>query len=297
MTLKSLKVKNELCYCWNDMIYLENFDEKFVKVVKRESRIDADIYYVSYEIKSSENKRINALYLIVRDLLGKIELIKGSKDKYLVIDGSNKKVLDVFEHVGAKIDKINSDNDFFGIKASNKIIDYDKLRLCTDLELPIEKLIEFHSLTVVVTLWLKAKEIVELKNVAFDKLSMQDGEYDAKYSLKDYVIEYNGGGFWLTISDLKGYFTIVNGVGLLELIFKNNEQKLIYDKIWQWFLNAIGRSDGFMKDTKKITMYDGELPVNREFLINKITIVIKSVVEWKNVFYPQISLNYCSCDV
>ena len=52
-----------------------------------------------------------------------------------------------------------------------------------------------------------------------------------------------------------------------------------------------------MKDTKKITMYYDELPVNREFLINKITIVIKSVVEWKNVFYPQISLHYCSYDV
>ena len=83
-------VKNESCYCWDDMIYLEDFDEKFVKIVKRESRIDADIYYVSY---GSENKRVSALYLIVKDLLGKIELIKGSKDKYLVIDDSNKKVL------------------------------------------------------------------------------------------------------------------------------------------------------------------------------------------------------------
>ena len=159
MTLKSLKVKNESYYCWDDMIYLESFDEKFVKVVKRESRIDADIYYVSYEIKSSENKRVNALYLIVRNLLGKIEPIKGSKDKYLVIDDSNKKVLDVFDklfkHVRAKIDKINSDDDFFGIKASNKIIGYDKLRLCTDLELPIDKLIEFHSLTVVVSCVIK----------------------------------------------------------------------------------------------------------------------------------------------
>ena len=100
---------------------------------------------------------------------------------------------------------------------------------------------------------------------------------------------YNGAGFWLTITDLKGYFTIVNGAGFLELIFKNNEQKLIYDKIWQWVLNAVGRSDGFMKDTKKITMHYDELPVNCEFLINKITIVIKSVAEWKNVFYPQTS--------
>ena len=123
MTLKSLKAKNESCYCWDDMIYLEDFDEKFVKVVKRESRIDADIYYMSY---GSQNKRVSALYLIVKDLLGKIELIKGSKDKYLVIDGSNKKALDVFDKlfkfVGAKIDNINSDDDFFGMKASNKII-------------------------------------------------------------------------------------------------------------------------------------------------------------------------------
>ena len=50
MTLKSMKVKNESCYCWDD-IYLEDFDEKLVKVVKRESRIDADIYYMSYEMK------------------------------------------------------------------------------------------------------------------------------------------------------------------------------------------------------------------------------------------------------
>ena len=144
MTLKSLKVKNELCYCWDDMIYLGDFNEKFAKVVKRESRIDADIYYVSY---GSENKGVSALYLIVRDLLGKIEPIKGSKDKYLVIDDSNKKVIDVFDklfkHVGAKIDKINSDDDFFSIKASNKIIGYNKLKLCTDLELPIDKLISF----------------------------------------------------------------------------------------------------------------------------------------------------------
>ena len=35
------------------------------------------------------------------------------------------------------------------MKASGKISGYNKLRLSSDLELPIEKLIEFHSLTVV----------------------------------------------------------------------------------------------------------------------------------------------------
>ena len=52
-----------------------------------------------------------------------------------------------------------------------------------------------------------------------------------------------------------------------------------------------------VKDTKKFIVYEDELPIDREFVINKITIVIKSVVEWKRVFYPQISLNYCSYDV
>ena len=163
-----------MCYCWDDIIYLEDFDENLVKVVKRESRIDADIYYVSY---GSENKKVSALYLIVKDLLSKIELIKGSRDKYLVIDDSNKKVLDVFEKlfkfVGAKIDKINSNDDFFGMKASNKIIDYDQLRLCTNLELPIDKLIEFHSLTVVFSC------IIKKGGKFYPKIYVDEGIFDA----------------------------------------------------------------------------------------------------------------------
>ena len=80
-------------------------------------------------------------------------------------------------------------------------------------------------------------------------------------------------------------------------MFGSNEQEVVYDKIWQKVLGAIRRSDGFVKDSKRITLYYDELPVDREFFINKINIVIKSVVEWKNVFYPQISLSYCSYDV
>ena len=124
----------------------------------------------------SENKKVSALYLIVKDLLGKIELIKGSKDKYLVIDDSNKKLLDAFDKlfkfVGTKIDKINSDDDFFGMKASNKIIGYDKLSLCTNLESPIDKLIEFHSLTVVFSCIIK-------KGSKFSPEIYVDGIFDA----------------------------------------------------------------------------------------------------------------------
>ena len=142
------------------------------------------------------------------------------------------------------------------------------------------------------TLWVDALEIVDLKDVVLSKLNVKSGEYDDKYDLTDYVIEYNGGGFWLAISDLKGYFSFNNGTGYLELLFESNEQETMYDKVWKRIVHAIGRS-GLVK----VRLHSNDLPVNREFLINKLIIVVKSVVEWSGAFYPQISLNYCSYDV
>ena len=129
-----------------------------------------------------------------------------------------------------------------------------------------------------------------------DKIKVVNIEYDVKYGFKDYVIEYNGGGFWLTISELKGYFKIIDGVGYLELLL-SDEQEVMYDNLWKKVVDDAGRSNAFFKDTKKFVLYDDDLPKDREFMINKIIIVTKSVVEWKGVFYPQISLNYCSYDV
>ena len=86
------------------------------------------------------------------------------------------------------------------------------------------------------TLWVEAVEIVGLKEVVLDKSNVQSGGYDAKYDLRDYVIEYNNGGFWLNICDLKGYFKIINGVGYLDLLFGSDEQETMYDKGGRGFL-------------------------------------------------------------
>ena len=79
------------------------------------------------------------------------------------------------------------------------------------------------------TLWVDALEIVDLEDVVLSKLNVKSGEYDDKYDLTDYVIEYNGGGVWLAISDLKGYFSFNKGTGYLELLFESNEQETMYD--------------------------------------------------------------------
>ena len=88
MAAKSLKIKNELMFCPNDMIQLNNFDSELLKINKRENRENNNIYYIYYKINKPEHdiNNINNLHFVVDHLYGMIEKINGSKDRYLVID-------------------------------------------------------------------------------------------------------------------------------------------------------------------------------------------------------------------
>ena len=46
MVIRSLKIKNQSYYYWNDIIFTDNFNIKFFKIVKRESGAGIDIYYI-----------------------------------------------------------------------------------------------------------------------------------------------------------------------------------------------------------------------------------------------------------
>ena len=101
MSVKSLKIKNESMFYPNDMIQLNNFDRRLLKINKRENRENNNIYYISYKINKPEHNinSINNLYFVVNYLYGTIEKIDGSKDKYLVIDKDrliNKENTDLF---------------------------------------------------------------------------------------------------------------------------------------------------------------------------------------------------------
>ena len=88
MSLKSLKIKNESMFYPNDMILLNNFNSRLLKINKRENRENNNIYHVSYKINKPEHNinSINNLYFVVNYLYGTIEKIDGSKDRYLVIN-------------------------------------------------------------------------------------------------------------------------------------------------------------------------------------------------------------------
>ena len=99
MVIKSLKIKNQSYYYWNDIIFINDFDIKFLKIARRESRIGVDIYYIGYVVNKLEydTNSVKSLYLSVKSLLGSVEKIDGSSDRCLVIDKSNIEVINVFD--------------------------------------------------------------------------------------------------------------------------------------------------------------------------------------------------------
>ena len=46
MVIESLKIETKSNYNWDDIAYVYDIDVKLRKVIKRESRIGVDIYYI-----------------------------------------------------------------------------------------------------------------------------------------------------------------------------------------------------------------------------------------------------------
>ena len=151
MSIESLKIKKQSSYYWNDIIFIDDFDIKYFKINKRESRVGIDIYYIGYILHKLEytTNSVRPLYLGVKSLLGSAEKIDGSGDRYLVIDKSNIEVINFFNAIREYIeDKI----------ISSKIDGFDKIRFSSDIDLPLGTLIEFKMLTIIISCIIKKND-------------------------------------------------------------------------------------------------------------------------------------------
>ena len=146
MNLGSLKIKSEINYNWNDIVYINDFDADLLEIIKRESRTGANVYYIGYILKPyCLDITENPLYFFVNRLIGYIEEIEGSSDKYLVASTSirNNKIIHSFDTIWKLIENKITSNNF-----SNKVKDYDKFRFNFDINLPLGMLIEFRTLVI-----------------------------------------------------------------------------------------------------------------------------------------------------
>ena len=146
MNIVSLKIKTRTNYNLDDIVYINDFDSNLLEVIKRESRIGANIYYIGYVLNPNyDYNTINPLYFVINCLIGYIEEIEGSDGKYLVVTKSirNRKMIQSFDNVWSHIEHKINPNNF-----NNNIKDYDKLRFNFDVDLPTDTLIEFCSLVI-----------------------------------------------------------------------------------------------------------------------------------------------------
>ena len=146
MDINSLEIKNKTNYDWDDIIYINDFDANSLEIIKRESRIGA-IYYIRYVLDPDyDYNTTKPLYFVINRLIGYIEEIEGSSDKYLVVADSlcNKNIKSSLDNIWSSI-RIKM-GDMIYLIPNIKIKDYNKFRFNSDTDLPLNTITEFRSI-------------------------------------------------------------------------------------------------------------------------------------------------------
>ena len=167
MGINSLEIKDKTNHDFHNIRYIDDFDVNSLRITKKESRIGANIYYTRCALNLDDDTIIPLNFLIDR-LIGFIEEIDGSNDKYLVVVSSlrNNKIINSLDKVWLSIkDKINP---------SIKVKDYDKLRFNSDIDLPVNMIIEFRSLLINISC------VIEKNNEYYPEIYLDDCSYVKK---------------------------------------------------------------------------------------------------------------------
>ena len=135
MEIEQLKIKNQDNYNWDDIIYINDFDKDLLKIIKRESKIGINIYYIKYST-------LKTFYFVINRLIGYIEEIEGSSDKYLVVPTSSRS-----KNINTLLDNICESIEH-QINPIIKIKNCNKFRFNSDMDLPLNTKIEFRSLVI-----------------------------------------------------------------------------------------------------------------------------------------------------
>ena len=140
MDINSLEIKKKTNYGLDNICYIDDFNVNSLKITKKELRIGANIYYTRCALNLDDT--IIPLYFIINNLIGYIEEINASSDKYLVVASSvrNKNITSVLDTIWTSIED--------KVIPNIKIKDYDKFRFNSNIDLPLNTIIEFRSLLI-----------------------------------------------------------------------------------------------------------------------------------------------------
>ena len=170
--VKQINIKNRSYYFYNDIIDLENFDARLLKIDKNSFK-GINTYYIEYitnkKIDECNNiHSVNPLYLYIDHANGYIE--KKNGNKYLVFDSvdENKELLkkynDVWNGIKDEIKEVSS-----GECDYEKY--YMKIKFNSDDDLPLNKPLKFRLMTITI------KSVFEEGDTFYPQLFLHDTLY------------------------------------------------------------------------------------------------------------------------
>ena len=184
--VKQIEIKNRTDYSYNDIINIEEFNSSLLKIDKKSYK-DIDIYYIGYitikKIGDCENiYSVNPLYLIIGQVDRHIECNsiecnsaeEKNGSKYLVFDSTDenqevlKKYRELWNGIENEIERINNG------KKGEYGKDFMKIKFNTDDNLPLNKPLKLHLLTIIV------RCILEEDGKFYPQVYLDDCLYDLR---------------------------------------------------------------------------------------------------------------------
>ena len=158
---------------------------------------------------------------------------------------------------------------------------------------------EVKELKIDSTLWATPAKLVNLLDFKPEKLSIKT-ENDKSSTIITHQVRYENGGFYLTIDNIKGYFSFIDNSTtnvVLDMIFSNDDQKNKYLQVWKEIFKVVDNGNGELKLHEKIVLSNSDIPTDKMIKIPSVTIIIKSLLEKDNKFYLELALNHLFAQV
>ena len=112
------------------------------------------------------------------------------------------------------------------------------------------------------TLWATPAKLVNLLDFKLEKLSIKTENND-DIDIKVHQVRYENGGFYLTIHNIKGYFSFSDNINVLSMIFSNDDQKNKYRQVWKEIFkivrSTVNNENGELKIHEKIGLFDSDM--------------------------------------
>ena len=127
------------------------------------------------------------------------------------------------------------------------------------------------------TFWATPAKIINLLDFKPEKLSIERENND-KINIKVHQVRYENGSFYLTIDNIKGYFSFSDNNVALNMISSNGDQKNKYHQVWKEIFkivrSTVNDENGELKIHEKIRLFDSDMLTEKIIKILSITIVI-----------------------